>query len=118
MDNIEILILIGGFIALVALALFAVICFRHIKKIQNIPRLETEGTLIKVKFVSREDGTMFDVQYYVDGKEYVAFLSIVGAKGVTRDTPVGTKVIVLYNPDNPQDAYCELRDRNQFINKK
>lgn len=52
MDNIEILILIGGFIALVALALFAVICFRHVKKIQNIPRLETEGTLIKVKFVS------------------------------------------------------------------
>ena len=118
MDNIEILILIASFIALVALALFAVICFRHVKKIQNIPRLETEGTLIKVRFVSRrEDGTMFDVKYYVDGKEYVAFLSIVGAKGVTRETPVGTKVVVLYNPDNPQDAYCEMRDWSQFVNK-
>ncbi len=111
MDNTEKTLLIGCLIALIALALFAFLCIRYVKKAQNIPRLETEGTLIKVHYVSRrEDGTMFDVKYYVDGKEYVAFLSIAGAKGVSMATPVGTKVVVLYNPDNPQDAYCELRD--------
>lgn len=118
MDNTEKIILIGGLIALIALALFAFLCIRYVKKVQNIPRLETEGTLIKVYFVSRkEDGTMFDIKYYVDGKEYVGFLSTAGAKGLSMDTPVGTKVVVLYNPDNPQDAYCELRDRSQLVNK-
>ncbi len=118
MDNTETILLIGGIIVLIALAFFAFFCIRYIKKVQNIPRLETEGTLIDVKFVSRwEDGTMFDVKYNVDGKEYVAFLSIAGAKGVSMDTPVGTKVVVLYNPKNPKDAYCELRDLSQFVNK-
>lgn len=119
MDNTEKIILIGGLIALIALAIFAILCIMYVKKVQNIPRLETEGTLVKVHFVSRrEDGTMFDIKYYVDGKKYTAFLSTAGAKGVSMDTPIGTKVVVLYNPENPQDAYCELRDWNQFVNKQ
>lgn len=110
-DNTEKIILIGGLVALIALVIFAVLCFRYIKKVQNIPRRKTEGTLIKVYVVSRrEDGTMFDIKYNVDGKEYIGFLSTLGAKGLSMDTPVGTKVVVLYNPDNPQDAYCELRN--------
>ncbi|MGI6020017.1 MAG: DUF3592 domain-containing protein [Lachnospiraceae bacterium] len=110
MDSTEKLFLIVGLIALIVLALFSFLCIRYVKKAHNIPRLETDGTLINVIAAhGRGDVAMFDIQYHVDGKEYVAFLSIAGAKGLTRNTPIGTKVVVLYNPENPQDAYCEMR---------
>ncbi|MDO5329581.1 MAG: DUF3592 domain-containing protein [Coriobacteriia bacterium] len=100
-------------ISLIALAIFTFVIFRHIKKKQNIPRLETEGVLTKITMAKyRGEETGFYVKYKVDGKEYLAILGDAGAKNIFKTTPVGTKVTVLYNPDNPQDAYAELRDLN------
>lgn len=98
-------------ISLIALVIFTFVIFRHIKKKQNIPRLETEGVLTKITMAKyRGEETGFYVKYKVDEKEYLAILGDAGAKNIFKTTPVGTKVTVLYNPDNPQDAYAELRD--------
>lgn len=98
-------------ISLIALAIFTFVIFRHIKKKQNIPRLETKGILTKVTVSEyRGEESSFYVNYKVDGKDYIAILGDAGAKNIFKSTPVGTQVTILYNPDNPQDAYAELRD--------
>lgn len=109
MDFLTILIVI----CLIALAIFTFLMLRRVKKKQNIPREETEGVLTKVTMAKyRGEETGFYVKYKVDGKEYLAILGDAGAKNIFKTTPVGTKVTVLYKPDNPQDAYAELRNLN------
>lgn len=105
-------------IGLTAIALFAFLGFRHAKKRQDIPRLETEGILTKVTMREyRREESDYYVKYEIDGKEYLAILGQLGAKNMSKTTPDGTRVTVLYNPENPQDAYAELRDFSQLTDK-
>lgn len=105
-------------IGLAALTVFAVLALRHAKKRQDIPRLETEGVLTKVTMREhKREESDYHVRYEVDGKEYFAILGQLGAKNMGKTTPDGTKVTVLYNPENPQDAYAELRDFSQLTEK-
>lgn len=113
MDILTILLILS----LIALAVFVFVVIKRIKKKQNVPRLETDGVLTKVTMTEyRGEEPDFYVTYEVNNHKYTAILSSAGAKYITKQTPVGTKVTVLYNPENPQDAYAELRDFSQLTN--
>lgn len=90
---------------------------------------EAEGTIVRLRDMGIDSPTVMYVQYQVNGVTYqikegiklkssvkkIGFLPIGQIKTpVLPDTRVGTKLVVLYNPQKPSKAY--LRDNVGKVN--
>ena len=86
---------------------------------------ETDGTVMNIQGKGSEGLTVITVEYEVKNQKYqiklkstvirIGFLPI-GQRKTPRmpNTFIGGKAVVLYNPENPQEAY--LRDNVGIMN--
>ena len=77
---------------------------------------ETDGTVMNIQGKGSEGLTVITVEYEVKNQKYQIKESIKLKSTVIRmpNTFIGGKAVVLYNPENPQEAY--LRDNVGIMN--
>lgn len=99
------LAIFGGAVGIVGLCI-GFNTFR-LTKLAKTCTQQTEGELLKVLQARAAAGirvpVSYDFKYYVNGKEYCE--SCADVEGVSPSTPLGTKVRIWYNPNNPIEFF-------------
>lgn len=91
-------------------------------RLQNTCTCEAVGKVLSIKSMGQDHRTMVVVQYTVDGKDYTVEESLklksqaiklgflpIGQKRVPimGNTSVGSTAYVMYNPENPGEAFIK-----------